>query len=109
MKKFDIVVVEFPFSDLSQTKKRPALVLASIPGSNSVLCQITTTRRSISTYEVPLQQHSCSGNIRFDSYIYVDMIFTLHHDLIENTVGAVVSKSVKQHVTEKIKALFDDE
>jgi len=46
-KKFDIVLVDFPFSDLSKIKKRPALVIKSLEGENTILCQITTKERNI--------------------------------------------------------------
>lgn len=45
MEKFikgDIVVIPFPFSDLSNTKKSPALVLADLKGNDIILCQITS-------------------------------------------------------------------
>lgn len=41
--KGDILVVPFPFSDLSQSKKRPALVIANIEeGNDLILSQITS-------------------------------------------------------------------
>ena len=40
--KGDIVVVPFPFSDLSQSKKRPALVLVDLKGEDLILSQITS-------------------------------------------------------------------
>ena len=40
--KGDIVVIPFPFSDLSQSKRRPALVIARLEGNDSILCQITS-------------------------------------------------------------------
>lgn len=38
----DVVVVPFPFSDLSATKRRPALVVATLSGVDVMLCQITS-------------------------------------------------------------------
>ena len=40
--KGDVVVVPFPFSDLSANKKRPALVVATLTGDDVILCQITS-------------------------------------------------------------------
>lgn len=44
--KGDVVVAPFPFSDLSATKKRPALVIATLTGNDVILCQITTQAAS---------------------------------------------------------------
>jgi mRNA interferase MazF len=38
----DVVVLPFPFSDLSAAKRRPALVVAVLPGVDIILCQITS-------------------------------------------------------------------
>jgi len=40
--KGDVVVIPFPFSDLSQSKRRPALVVAPLEGNDAILCQITS-------------------------------------------------------------------
>ena len=40
--KGDVVVVPFPFSDLSQAKRRPALVISVLEGDDLILCQITS-------------------------------------------------------------------
>ncbi len=38
-----VVLVPFPFSDLSQAKLRPAIVLAAVGRDDWILCQITST------------------------------------------------------------------
>jgi hypothetical protein len=38
----DVVLVRFPFSDLSQPKLRPAIVLADAGRGDLVLCQVTS-------------------------------------------------------------------
>lgn len=40
--KREIVVLPFPFSDLSASKRLPALVLADLQGDDVILCQITS-------------------------------------------------------------------
>jgi len=37
-----VVLVRFPFSDLSQTKLRPAIVLANAGRGDWILCQVTS-------------------------------------------------------------------
>jgi len=36
----DVVVLPFPFSDLTESKRHPALVLAELDGDDRILCQI---------------------------------------------------------------------
>ena len=104
--KFDIVLVDFPFSDLSQIKKRPALVIKSLEGENTILCQITTKRRIIKKYEVALKKEECYGNIMFDSFIHIDMIFTLHRNLIHEKIGGVKNPDVKEIINQKIRLIL---
>jgi len=40
--KGDVVVVPFPFADLTQAKRRPALVVAELEGDDLILCQISS-------------------------------------------------------------------
>lgn len=105
-KKFDIVLVNFPFSDLTETKKRPSLVINSLKGDNTIFCQITTKRRNIQKYEVLLKKDDCTGDIRFDSFIYLDMIFTLHKNLIHRKIGEVNNPKTKELISQKAKLIF---
>jgi len=51
--KGDIVVINFPFSDLTGSKRRPALVIADLDGDDIILCQITTHLNS-DRYAIPI-------------------------------------------------------
>jgi mRNA interferase MazF len=42
--KGDIVVLPFPFSDLSDAKRRPTLVVATLPLNDLMLCPGKITR-----------------------------------------------------------------
>ncbi|MEE9186919.1 MAG: type II toxin-antitoxin system PemK/MazF family toxin [Bacteroidota bacterium] len=104
--KFDIVLVRFPFSDLSKSKFRPALLVKTLPGANAIFCQITTKQRRIKTFEILLRREHCEGDIRFDSRAYVDMLFTLHHSIIRRKLGRVRNPVICQQVEEKLTTLF---
>ncbi len=66
-KSGDVVVLPFPFSDLSESKVRPAVVLARANKSDWILCQITSNpygdaRRS-SLLRLILSQGCCGFKV----------------------------------------------
>jgi mRNA interferase MazF len=104
--KGDIVVLPFPFSDLSSSKKRPALVIADLEGMDIILCQITSQdvkdKSAISWTADELQ----SGKLIRQSNIRPNRIFTVDKSIILYKLGSVhVSKQVE--VRNKIVALLD--
>ena len=46
----DVVLTPFPFTDLSQTKIRPAVVLADVGMQDWVLCEITSSSQPRDMY-----------------------------------------------------------
>jgi mRNA interferase MazF len=73
--KGDIVVIPFPFSDLSQAKRRPALVITDLIGDDLILCQITSQsisdRHAISLDDGDFQSGSLKrkSNIRPNRFL----------------------------------------
>ncbi|MEK6934000.1 MAG: type II toxin-antitoxin system PemK/MazF family toxin [Nanoarchaeota archaeon] len=104
--KFDILLVNFPFSNLAQTKIRPAVVIKELEGDNIIFCQITTKKRGIIKYEIPLNKSQCEGDIRFNSKVHIDMIFTLHESLVSRKIGFIKDERVKKEIDFKLKELF---
>ena len=76
-------------------------------GENSILCQITTKNRKIQKYEIQLKKEDCKGEIQFDSFIYVDMIFTLHKSLIYRKIGEIKNTQTKENINKKIKLILE--
>jgi len=83
----DIVVVAFPFSDLSGQKLRPALVLAIAEFDNLILCQITSKPYSSKTAVVITNANFIKGGLPITSYIRPDKLFTAEPIIITKTVG----------------------
>ena len=53
-----VVLVRFPFSDLSQTKLRPAVVLANAGRGDWILCQVTSKPYADSAAVVTTRRNS---------------------------------------------------
>ena len=107
-KKFDILLVSFPFTTLQSKKNRPAVIVKTLEGKNNILCQISTMKRPMQKYAVELQRKSTRGNIKFDSYIYLDMIFTLHESLHLKKIGKITDKKIKIEITRKLSEMFSE-
>ncbi|MCA9840247.1 MAG: type II toxin-antitoxin system PemK/MazF family toxin [Trueperaceae bacterium] len=96
----DIVVVPFPFSDLSQTRRRPALVVANLTGDDLILCQITTQQKPDSYIVTLDNQDLSSGQLKQNSYIRPNKLFTLDSSIILYALGHL--KSEKLETVQKV-------
>ena len=106
--KGDIVVVPFPFSNLSTSKKRPALVLVNLQGDDILLCQITS-QNSIEKTAIPLKTKDfVSGTLPSDSFIRPTRIFTADKTLIIRKAGTISTKLMDK-VINKIIAVLREE
>lgn len=87
--KGDVVVIPFPFSDLSDAKRRPALVLADLRGDDVILCQITS-QGARDAYAVPLGEADfVEGGLRQASLIRPNRLFTADSALILYRAGCI--------------------
>lgn len=82
-----VVLVRFPFSDLSQTKLRPAVVLADAGRGDRILCQVTSKPYG-DNRAVKLEDTSFSaGSLRVLSYARPGKLFTANQNLIVSEVA----------------------
>lgn len=92
--KGDVVVIPFPFSDLSGAKKRPALVLASLKGDDIILCQITSQNVKDS-YALTLDNSGFnSGSLNKPSNIRPNRLFTAEKSIIIRKIGRVKEETL---------------
>ena len=103
--KGDVVVVPFPFSDLSQAKRRPALVVAELKGDDLILCQITS--QSIrDDYAIPLPEETFeSGGLNKISNIRPNRIFTADRKILLYKAGHLKKEKTSETVAKIIDIL----
>jgi mRNA interferase MazF len=103
--KGDVVVIPFPFSDLSNSKKRPALVIANLTGDDIILAQITTKIRKDS-YSIDLVSSDFStGVLSQDSVVRTNRIFTADSNIVLYKVGSLKSVKVQEIINKIIEIL----
>ncbi|MFH1541031.1 MAG: type II toxin-antitoxin system PemK/MazF family toxin [Elusimicrobiota bacterium] len=106
MEKFikgDVVVVPFPFSDLTESKRRPALVIAELDGDDVILCQITSQTVK-DKYAVTLSDDNFeNGELKQSSNIRPNRIFTADKHIILYKIGHLKKEKINEVIEAIIK------
>jgi mRNA interferase MazF len=85
--KGEVVVIPFPFSDLTQAKRRPALILTELEGDDLILCQITSQAIK-DKYAIPISDDDFEvGGLKKPSNIRPNRIFTADTHLVLYRTG----------------------
>jgi mRNA interferase MazF len=104
-KQGDIVMTNFPYTDLSQTKKRPAVVLST--KGQYILAQITS-QFGLDEYTLPIRDADLQQPLPKQSFVKTNMIFTLDDSLIIEKKNSFKANALEV-VLDSIKAIFDIE
>ena len=100
-----VVVLPFPFSDLSRKKLRPALLLADAGRGDWIACQLTSNPYA-DTYAITLAEGEfAEGGLQRVSYLRPGKLFTCHESLPVNTVGLLNKATLQQARTAVIRMI----
>lgn len=98
----DIVLVPYPFSDLSQAKYRPAIVMSNDAYNRKFKDFIgipLTTNPNARDHTVPVtSREMATGSLTVDSVAKADKIFSLEQKLVVKTYG-----QLRQDAFDKIR------
>ena len=101
----DVVFVNFPFSNLINSKLRPAVLIADVSNEDWVLCQITSKAYSdVNSIELNDSNFDI-GSLNITSYIRAGKTFTAHKSIINKQVGKL-NISTRQLVINNIVNLI---
>ena len=99
--KGDIIVINFPFSNLINAKKRPMVVLAQ-KGEDIIGCAVTS---NLSSEGISIESFE-EGSLPLKSKIKYWQIHTFLKDLAVKRI-AKISKSTHKELIKKINELFE--
>lgn len=101
-----VVLVPFPFSDLSRAKLRPAIVLADAGRGDFVLCQVTSNPYGDPSAVELTPGDFGTGSLDRVSYARPGKLFTASDSLVVRNVGTLTSPSldrIRTRVTEMFR------
>ena len=106
MSKGTIVLVPFPFTDLSGNKVRPALVLFNSNVSEDCIVAFISSvkQKTINSLSVRVKMSQSNG-LRSDSIIRVDKLATLQKKIVLGELGKLELNAVSE-VNKKLIILF---
>ena len=84
-----VVLVTFPFSDLSASKFRPAVVLAGVGREDWILCQVTSNAYSDSRAVEITDQDFASGTLARTSYARPGKLLSANTSIMRRVVGSL--------------------
>ena len=94
--KGDILVIPFPFSDLSNSKRRPAMIIAKLKGDDLILCQITGQERFDAYSEEILPTDFISGTLDKPSMVRPNRIFTADKSIVLRKIGSLKKETIQR-------------
>ena len=100
-----VILVPFPFSDLSQSKLRPAVVLADVGRGDWILCQITSKPYSDPKAIELTDDSFAKGSLHVMSYARPGKLFTANRSLIVRQVG-VLKRDVLEQIVNAVSELL---
>jgi mRNA interferase MazF len=103
MPKGDIVLITFPFTDLTGSKLRPAVILAQTV-SDLTVCFITTQLQWGENTDVLLSPTSLNG-LRTQSLLRTSKIATLDKALAKGLLGRMTATEISE-LNGKLKIIF---
>jgi mRNA interferase MazF len=108
MKRGDVVIIDFPYSDRTGSKVRPALVVQSNMLNpirhDAILAIITSMSSGRPGTEILVEVITEPGSgLRFDSYLQCDTRATLDQSLVLGVIGSLSTQTM-QKVNECLKA-----
>jgi mRNA interferase MazF len=110
LKQGSIVLVDFSYSNLKETKYRPALVISSSEynehSNDIVVLRVTSIGRDSSWELKILKDDMAEGTLDIEpSYVKVDSIYSVEKNIIRKVVARLKEEKIKE-IKDQLLELF---
>ena len=107
-KKNTIVLIQYPFSDLSSSKVRPALIIRD-QVDQDIIVLLVTSSFGVGSRDLELKDEFLTGfKFPIRSFVRLEKICTLQSSLVKKTLGSLqadffekIRKKLSKFLTEK--------
>jgi mRNA interferase MazF len=103
----EIVFLSFPFSDLTASKLRPAVILADAGRNDFVLCQVTSKSYADTRAIEITAADFAKGSLRTTSYARPTKLFTANESLFVTQVGELKINS-RRKIADAVTDLLNE-
>jgi len=102
-KQGDIILIKYPYTDLSNNKQRPAVIISkdSINKQNYIVAKITSVIRDDS-FSFPISPTDIDKELKYDSEVRTNELFTVNQTIIIKKLATFKKESLKRLI-DKIK------
>ena len=91
----NVVVIQFPFADLGQTKLRPALLLGKLPGiyDDWLICMVSSqTQRCVPDFDEIVREGDADyaeSGLKVASLIRLGRLAVVHGEILMGAIGRI--------------------
>jgi len=109
-KKNTIVLIPFPFTDLTAIKVRPAVIVSGCKTDDDIIVSFISSKKTKRLHKMDVKIQSKDKNfkqtgLKTDSLIKVGKLATLSKKIVLGELGNV-SESTGKEINKKLKTLF---
>jgi len=99
----DIILVPYPYTDLSNYKQRPVVVISKIHSKNGnyIVAKITSVIRR-DEFSFQINPKKIDVALRYESEVRINELFTVNHSIVIKKFASFYRDELKR-LTEKIK------
>jgi len=105
----DIVLVDFPFTDLINSKPRPALIISGnkVNGLNDFVCVQITSKEFYDGLYYPLQPSFLTQPLKLESGVRLHKIFTVHRSRMIRKISSMKIEAFSKLLSEFSKRVLE--